>query len=223
LHFSPVMIPYRALGWRAIGSELVAFAMTAASLPIRALLQETSLDACAPHATPVVLVHGILGSPTNFLLFRWHLRSRGIRNVATFSYRPGIDVPELARRLADRVDTVRRAAGVEQVDLIGHSLGGVIARYLAETQSPRRVRRLVTLGAPRFTNRMAPQELAIFGAADPLVSSPDARHGRSGRIRVVADCGHMGLLYHPVALAAAARHLRYPAAARAPGARSAVG
>src|SRR5262249_1450697 len=60
-----------------------------------------------------------------------------------------------------------------------------------------RVRRLVTLGAPYYSERRPARELAIFAAHDPLVPPPaDER----GRMIVVEDCGHLNLLRHPAVL-----------------------
>ena len=207
------------MDWRAVRYELSALAATVASLPTRLLPGEAGFDACAPHPTPVVLVHGFLGDASNFFVFRRRLAAHGIRNVATFSYRPGIDMPRLALRLAGTLEDARRAAGTRDVDVIGHSLGGTVARYLAETDGGQLVRRLVTLGAPSFTSWTAAHELAIFGAADPLVPPP-ATAGPHGRVRVVAGCGHIGLLYHPVASAAAACHLRRPLVRASAGSRA---
>ncbi len=51
----------------------------------------------------------------------------------------------------------------------------------------RRVRRLVTLGSPYYTNRLPEQELAIFAPHDPLVPAPHRIYGPHGRIRVVPE------------------------------------
>src|SRR5207244_8460956 len=99
-----------------------------------------------PHPTPVVLVHGFLGDPTNFLALRGHLASRGIRNFMSFSYPPRLDYQRLACRLGRMVEAACLATGASQVDLVGHSLGGLIARYLTEIGDGGRVRRVVTLG-----------------------------------------------------------------------------
>ena len=72
------------------------------------------------------------------------------------------------------------------------------------------MRRLVTLGSPHYTNRIPLQELAIFAANDLLVTVPDPVYGPHGRIRVVPECGHLGLLYHPTVLREVARYLTRP-------------
>src|SRR5262249_52076929 len=132
---------------------------------------------------------------------------RGVRKFSSFSYRPRIDHRSLALGLGQTLDAVCTEAGVKQVDVVGHSLGGLVARYLIEIGEGRRVRRLVTLGSPYYTSRLPEQELAIYAANDPLVAAPHPIYGPHGRIRVVPECGHLGLLYHPTVLRAVARYL----------------
>jgi pimeloyl-ACP methyl ester carboxylesterase len=65
------------------------------------------------------------------------------------------------------------------------------------------VRRLVTLGSPYFGSPLPRNELAVFGDHDPIVPRPHPAYGphaphlhRGGRVVVVPDCGHWGLLVH---------------------------
>lgn len=198
-------------------SALTALALTT---PVRRwLLPEEGFDAAAPHPTPVVLVHGLLDHPTNFLALRRLLVARGVWNFGSFSYRPRIDHQRLAPELGRSLDALCQATGAERVDVVGHSLGGVVARYLIDMGTGRRVRRLVTLGAPYYTNRFPEQELAIFGAGDPIVAPPHRVHGPRGRFLVVPDCGHLGLLSHPAVLGAVAGYLTRSVAGRVTVAR----
>lgn len=198
--------------WKA-GCEAVALVRTVAAMPLRPLRPRSSFDASGRHQTPVVFVHGFLGDPTNFVRLQAHLHERGIRNWTTFAYRPRIDYPRLAPRLLDEVEALRRETGVAQVDVVAHSLGGLIARYLIETGHGDKVRRLVTLGSPWFTHPNPAQELAIFGADDALVAARARDRARRDRILVVPDCGHLGLLFHPRVLESVASFLTRPAPA----------
>jgi len=198
------------IAWQTVGSELAALGTAALAAPLRWLVVDPEFDATARHPTPVVFVHGFLGDPTNFLALRTHLGARGVRNCASFSYRPRLDYQRLAGELGRMIDGVCRATGCRQVDVVGHSLGGLIARYLTESTGRPLVRRLVTLGAPYYAGDLPKQELAIFGAHDPLIAAPDPVLGPHGRVRVVPDAGHLGLLYHPAVLRAVVRHLTEP-------------
>jgi pimeloyl-ACP methyl ester carboxylesterase len=162
-----------------------------------------------------VLVHGFLGDPTNFLVLRRYLALRGVRNFTAFSYGPSLDYPRLASRLGEAVDAICSETGAPEVDVVGHSLGGLVARYLVEMPRESRVRRLVTLGSPYFASPLPLQELAIFAASDPFIPPPHPvygphMHGRAGRAVVVPGCGHWGLLYHPWVLQEAAGFLCSP-------------
>lgn len=205
---------------RMLGGEVAAMASMALSLPLRPFVAGDTLADDGSHATPVVLVHGLFGSSTDFGAVRAFLATRGIRRFATFSYAPRIDYQRLATGLVERIDAVRRATGAAQVDVIAHSLGGLTARYLVDTGRGTLVRRLVTLGSPYWTTPNPTQELAIFGANDAIVPPPARRNGP--RTLVVRDCGHLGLLHDPRALTATARFLTLTALAPAARTRRAA-
>jgi pimeloyl-ACP methyl ester carboxylesterase len=172
--------------------------------------QHDAFDPGVCHPTPLVLVHGLFGSAANFLSLRQFLSTRGLGNFATFSYPPRLDHQRLAVLLGRRIAAVCRATGSQYVDVVGHSFGGLVARYLVEMQDGGPVRRLITLGSPYFSNRLAAQELAIFGANDPLVTPPGPAHGPRGRVLLVLRCGHLGLLCHRAVLAAVFGFLSAP-------------
>jgi pimeloyl-ACP methyl ester carboxylesterase len=155
-----------------------------------------------------VFVHGLLGDATNFSPLRRHLARHGVRRFSSFGYRPRLDYQRLATRLAEHVDAVCGATHACQVDVVGHSLGGLVARCFVQTGGASRVRRLVTLGTPYFPGSNPPQELAIFAEHDALVPPPVQATRR--RTRIIARCGHLGLLTDPRALGAVTYHLRRP-------------
>jgi pimeloyl-ACP methyl ester carboxylesterase len=184
---------------------------TVAAMPLRPLRPRSSFDSDGRHQTPVVFVHGFFGDPTNFVRLQAHLHEQGIRNWSTFAYGPRLDYPRVAPHLLDTIEALRRETGAAQVDVVAHSLGGLIARYLVETGHGDKVRRLVTLGAPWFTHPNPAQELAIFGGDDALVAARARDRARRDRILVVRDCGHLGLLFHPRVLQSVANYLTRPA------------
>ena len=100
--------------------------------------------------TPIVLVHGIADNRSIFTLLRRALRRRGFRHVHAFGY--GVfasDVRVVAEQLGAYVEEVCAEQGAEQVHLIGHSLGGIVARYYTQRLGGDvRVHTLVTIGTP---------------------------------------------------------------------------
>jgi pimeloyl-ACP methyl ester carboxylesterase len=100
--------------------------------------------------TPILLVHGIVDNRSVFTVLRRGLMRRGFGRVSSVNYR-GVhrDVPTLARQLAEEVERACEESGYERVHLVGHSLGGLIARYYVQRLGgDARVHTLVTLGTP---------------------------------------------------------------------------
>lgn len=114
------------------------------------------------HPVPVVLLHGTAGSAvTNWATLAPSLINAGYSVFdLTYGTLPGACWPatELGglRPLCEHsipevrafVERVLEATGVEQVDLVGHSQGGVIAAWLAKHEMPGRIRRVVSLAGP---------------------------------------------------------------------------
>jgi hypothetical protein len=100
--------------------------------------------------TPIILIHGIIDNHTVFAFLRRALNRRGFGRVITLNYSPlSDDIPRVARRLKSLVEKVRRETGYERVHVIGHSMGGVVARYYVQCLGgDKRVHTLVTLGSP---------------------------------------------------------------------------
>jgi pimeloyl-ACP methyl ester carboxylesterase len=180
------------------------------AMPFGSRLGCDSLDAECSHTTPVVLAHGLFGSRTNFASLRRTLEARGIARFTHFTYGPRIDYQVLAERLEQQIEDVCARTGSAHVDLVGHSLGGLVARHMIEHGNGRRIRRLVSLGSPWWGYRFPQRELVLFGQDDWLIPSPNPRRTRGGQVVVVPGCGHLGMLYHPEALERVAAFLSSP-------------
>ncbi len=117
-------------------------------------------------ATPILFVHGIIDNHSIFALLERALRRRGFSDLSSFDY--GLlttDVRRAAEDLAAAVERLSAESGYERVHVVGHSLGGLIARYYVQRMGGHeRVRTLVTLGTPHRGT-----ELARVGQLLPLV------------------------------------------------------
>jgi pimeloyl-ACP methyl ester carboxylesterase len=100
--------------------------------------------------TPILLAHGIIDNHTIFALMRRHLVRRGFSSIHTFSYSPlTLDVRRTAERMGREIDAICEESGSDQIHVIGHSLGGLIARYYVQRLGgDERVHTCVTLGTP---------------------------------------------------------------------------
>lgn len=100
--------------------------------------------------TPIVLVHGIFDNRSIFALLRRGLRRRGFGSTYALNYNALTDdIRGVAMRLGDLVQDVCDETGHDQVHVIGHSMGGLIGRYLVQRLGgDDTVHTLVTLGTP---------------------------------------------------------------------------
>ncbi len=100
--------------------------------------------------TPIVLVHGVMDNRSIFTVLRRGLHRRGFGSTYALNYSPLTDdIRSVAVRLGDLVEEVCEETGHDQVHVIGHSMGGLIGRYLVQRLGgDQRVHTLVTLGTP---------------------------------------------------------------------------
>jgi pimeloyl-ACP methyl ester carboxylesterase len=131
-----------------------------------------------PGEPVVVCLHGLYHNAAAFLVLRPVLARHGLRRVLCLSSRcRGVVFEDVARDLADRL---RRSVPADTpLLLVGHSLGGLLARRLAaEPDIARRVRAVVTLGAPHHGSALAVLALGRLGRSllpqSPLFPALDA-------------------------------------------------
>ncbi|MFE4384486.1 lipase family alpha/beta hydrolase [Streptomyces cyaneofuscatus] len=107
---------------------------------------------------PVVLLHGFIDNRSVFVLLRRALARHGRRHLASLNYSPLTrDLRTAAELLGRHVEEICARTGQREVDIVGHSLGGLIARYYVQRLGgDHRVRTLVTLGTPHGGTAVAP-------------------------------------------------------------------
>lgn len=107
---------------------------------------------------PVVLLHGFVDNRSVFVLLRRSLLRHGRQRVLSLNYSPLTrDIRVAAELLGRHIEEVCERTGSPRVDVVGHSLGGLIARYYVQRLGgDHRVRTLVTLGSPHGGTRVAP-------------------------------------------------------------------
>ncbi len=106
---------------------------------------------------PVLLVHGLIDNRSIFAVMRRSLRRRGFASVCSWNYSPMLrDIARAAQDLAAHVEHICAQTGHERIHVVGHSLGGLIARHYVQLQGgDRRVASLVTLGTPHGGSLLA--------------------------------------------------------------------
>src|SRR5450432_2507973 len=101
---------------------------------------------------PVLLIHGYLATKGSLHLLEEHLARRG-HVVMSFRFGPVPlnlgDIRDSAGLIARKVESIIEQTGVERVDIVGHSMGGLVGLdYVKRLGGRHRVRRLVLMGTP---------------------------------------------------------------------------
>lgn len=186
---------------------------------------------------PILLLHGLFHNRACWLWLKLQLRRRGQTAVYTIDLPPWKDVETLTERVAKKVDAIRLTQGVDRVHLIGHSMGGMIARnYLQLRGGAPKVASCTLLAAPNGGSKLAPFALSPLGRV--LIPGSEflqrleqatlpeglplrvfySRHDNmvlpfvNGRLDgaeelELSGMGHMAILYHPAALEPLLNHL----------------
>lgn len=146
----------------AVVSGLLTLGWTDASLADQGRPDDLTLDERAPQLDapllaqvkgakrPVVFVAGLLEDAATFATLTKALRADGF-DVTVF-VPPDLgfgDINQYAALLGKTVDRVVKRTRASQVDLIGHSEGGLTARRYVQTTEGAPVRTLVSLGSPQ--------------------------------------------------------------------------
>ncbi len=111
---------------------------------------------------PVILIHGLYHNASAWIFYRWWLRQSGYQRVYHFNYNSlKLTFPEISGQLDKWMTETARSFPGEAVLMVGHSLGGLLARAYAGRKDGDRgpaVRAVVTLGSPHKGSRMV-----VFG------------------------------------------------------------
>ena len=118
---------------------------------------------------PILLLQGFASSGRVMLPLERRLRrdlSRPTLRVANLPVGPLHiqDIRKSARALNEALDGIAREHEADFVDVVGHSMGGLIAAYLLKRlDCGRRIRRVVTLGTPHLGAPAALAGVLAFG------------------------------------------------------------
>ncbi len=110
---------------------------------------------------PVIVIPGFLGSDTYLMEMYYWLRRIGYRPYYSRIGRNAECPEELTERLFETMDRASHETGYK-LHLIGHSLGGLIARSAA-IRRPDQVAQIISLAAPFRDVRAHPMVLAAAG------------------------------------------------------------
>jgi triacylglycerol esterase/lipase EstA (alpha/beta hydrolase family) len=181
---------------------------------------------------PIILLHGLFQNRSCLFWLQHRLRTAGYRQVISINTPPWRDMETLTELLAKKVDELRIQLKVEKVILIGHSMGGMIARnYVQNRGGAAYVRGMITLGAPHHGSKLAPfavspmgksllpgstflqqlnnaawpqqtQAFSIYTRYDNMVLPAESAKMHGSQAIELDGMGHNALLFHPRSLQA---------------------
>ncbi len=98
---------------------------------------------------PIVFVHGMGGNRGNFYLMAKYLAYHGRKRCYMIHFTGGLSTSEMAAQLKAFVEEVVEVTSEEKVDVVAHSLGGLVVRLaIADYELGRFINKLVTMGTP---------------------------------------------------------------------------
>ncbi len=138
-------------------------------------------DPSSPSAidTPVLLVHGYGANKSNWLFIARYLEQAGFGRVHALNYNPfTADIPQLAAQCAERAEELKAHFGVDRIHVIGHSLGGIIARYAVQIDGLAGVDVCASIASPHGGVRLAAYGTSL-AALSPFSTGLQLRPGSS--------------------------------------------
>jgi len=105
---------------------------------------------------PVLLLHGLFVNQASWFWFKRQLRQQGFKNIITMNLSCWHSEEVLTELLAKKIDELRHQLGVNKVHLVGHSMGGMIARNYVQLRGGNdKVEHLICLGSPHHGSKLA--------------------------------------------------------------------
>lgn len=212
---------------RSVREALREILWAALTQPVLPLFYIVGRRLARGEGVPIVMVHGYSQNRVDFLLLARACARAGLGPVYGFNYPWFATVHGSAARLARFVARVKQETGASRVDLVAHSLGGLVAvEYLRAREGASEVRRLVTIASPHagvpwrgpilgacgaqlregcaFLEEHARTPLglpclSVYSTHDNIVHPPrtSALAHRGAVDRAVEHVGHLAILFHP--------------------------
>jgi triacylglycerol lipase len=209
---------------RHAGEALREILWAALTQPLLPLFYVVGRKLAPGSGTPIVAVHGYMQNRVDFLRIARACARAGLGPVYGFNYPWFATVHANAARLARFCERVRVETGATRVDLVAHSLGGLVAMEYLHDGGHDRVRRLVTIasphagiawrgpipgavgsqmrgGSPFFLERagraVPVPSLSVYSTHDNVVHPPATSTlvARGGRDHALDHVGHLAILF----------------------------
>lgn len=137
---------------RALVGELFLLGRLAATYPFGLKPKQPKE---VKHQRPILLIHGFLHNSSAWRYHRYRLVKEGFRvyyiNLSSFD-----SIQQSAQKVALKAKQIAEETGTEELDIIGHSRGGLVGSCYATDYAPKNtVKRVITLGSPMNGTKVA--------------------------------------------------------------------
>jgi triacylglycerol esterase/lipase EstA (alpha/beta hydrolase family) len=186
---------------------------------------------------PVLLIHGYVCNSGYWLPMSKLLRQARISHYGIDLEPPGASIDDFVPQVAAAVERLCAETGSAQVILLGHSMGGLVARAYLRRHGHARIARVVTLGTPHhgtalahfgpgsnaaqmrrhseWLGALAASEAnlqrtlfsSIYSVHDNIVAPQDSSELPGARNLVFGAIGHVALGHHPEIMRCALREI----------------
>lgn len=212
----------REIGASLLAYQLYPFGALGNSLPALPILWTQTQS----HRRPILFIHGILHNKSAFFPLKQRLASRGWHHFREINLLTSLhSVEKLAKRVEKEVDKIREEYETDQIDIVAHSMGGIVTRYYLHCLGgENKIKNCITLGTPHQgsdwsslsplshhrelhpksklmkTLNSAPalqrtRAVSVFGSLDILMRPKNTAFWEGARTIELEGVGHAGLLY----------------------------
>lgn len=175
-----------------------------------------------PGRVPVLFVHAYLSNRGQWWWLRRGLRRHGVA-VATVNLEPPLQsIDRFTEQLDQRIEAVLAETGAQRLVLVGHSMGGLVARNYLQRHGAGRVAELITIGTPHhgswfafvargqcaremqpggaWLGRLSAQTppvptLTVWSARDNFIAPQDSATLPGAREHVLPVTGHLSMMF----------------------------
>ncbi|TFW25816.1 esterase/lipase family protein [Duganella callida] len=191
----------------------------------------------AARGLPVLLIHGYACNSGYWLPMSKLLCRAGISHYGIDLEPPGASIDDYAPQVQAAVQRLRAATGSAQVIILGHSMGGLVARAYLRRYGRAHIARVITLGTPHhgtalaslgpgsnaaqmrrgsdWLGALAASEAntqrtlfsSIYSVHDNIIAPQDSSALPGARNLVFGAIGHVALGRHPEILDCALREI----------------
>jgi triacylglycerol esterase/lipase EstA (alpha/beta hydrolase family) len=156
----------------------------------RWLIRRRTTVAIDTRSPPVVMIPGIYCNAGIWWWMRRRLAKFGLRTTAINLEPLLASIEDLAQQLAVHIESVCGDTGADRVILLGHSMGGLVARTYVRRFGAARVAKVITLATPHHGSELARFAIGVGGKqlrpGNPWLTSLNESESAAGGVPLVS-------------------------------------